>query len=408
MAKQIKQNRIYTAEDGLNVLGYLGITAVTDEEKKVFREKWDECYKARDGNLIMTTWTLYAEALPYICGDKNNERGMFALAQLRDSDFGKRLDNTKVTEKFKKGIPLEEILGHTIKTQINRKAAEQALFDAKLAVIEVKKTGGDITTLRDYLRLSKRAIEVKYYSDAIKHANRAKEEAQKQKTLYEETFEAMSEAANGIAMAKKCNIDATKAIERLLAARTAFEKCEYEKASEYAKECRDIAHNINEKYKTAQLCITIDKEITLAIKCRLNTKKAKTLFDNAVQLLKTGNYDASLVQAKKAEEYIVTSLENYLATEFKAIEESRRNWTQFKKQQKYEPKPAPEFDLDKPETWHEPMTPDKDLENRVKCLEEARQIVEQARNSALQGYIQLHLNDPDVKNLLEKARKAKK
>ena len=36
----------YTAEDGLNVLSYLGITNITDREKEVFREKWGEFYLA--------------------------------------------------------------------------------------------------------------------------------------------------------------------------------------------------------------------------------------------------------------------------------------------------------------------------------------------------------------------------
>ena len=35
----------HTAEDGLNVLSYLGITNITGKEKEVFREKWDEFYK---------------------------------------------------------------------------------------------------------------------------------------------------------------------------------------------------------------------------------------------------------------------------------------------------------------------------------------------------------------------------
>ncbi len=100
--------REYTAEDGLNVLNYLGITNITDRERTIFREKWDEFYQGRNQDLIGTTWTLYAEALPFMCGD--GDRGSFMVAQLRDSDFGERLSTAKLDEELKQGVPLEEIL----------------------------------------------------------------------------------------------------------------------------------------------------------------------------------------------------------------------------------------------------------------------------------------------------------
>ena len=101
------QTTEYTAQDGLNVLGYLGITNITNREREVFREKWDGVYKGRR-NLIGAIWTLYSEVLPFICGD--GDRGSFVVAQLRDSDFDRRLQTTGLDEELIRGIPLEEIL----------------------------------------------------------------------------------------------------------------------------------------------------------------------------------------------------------------------------------------------------------------------------------------------------------
>ncbi len=97
----------YTAEHGLQVLTYLGLTCISDKEKEVFKEKWDQFYGG-SSDLIRTTWTLYAEALPFICGD--GDRDSFLLAQFRDSDFGKRVEATELEEKLKQGVTLEEIL----------------------------------------------------------------------------------------------------------------------------------------------------------------------------------------------------------------------------------------------------------------------------------------------------------
>jgi hypothetical protein len=102
------QTKEYTAEDGLAVLDYLGLTNITAKEEAVFREKWNEVYKSNNKSIVMTTWTLYSEILPFTCGD--GDRGSFMVHQLRDSDFGQRLETTTLDNDLKKGAKLEDIL----------------------------------------------------------------------------------------------------------------------------------------------------------------------------------------------------------------------------------------------------------------------------------------------------------
>ncbi len=97
----------YTAKDGLNLLNYLSILNLTEQEREVFREKWDELYKGHNKDLIQTTWVLYSEVLPFTCGDK--DRGSLVVSRLRDSDFGERLKESNLDEELKKGKSLSEI-----------------------------------------------------------------------------------------------------------------------------------------------------------------------------------------------------------------------------------------------------------------------------------------------------------
>lgn len=97
----------YTAKDGLHVLNYLSILNLTEQEREVFKEKWDEFYNSHDKDLIQTVWVLYAETLPFTCGDRN--RGSFVVAHLRDIDFGKRLDESNLNEKLEEGKSLSKI-----------------------------------------------------------------------------------------------------------------------------------------------------------------------------------------------------------------------------------------------------------------------------------------------------------
>jgi len=99
---------VYTAEDGLKVLNYLGLIDLSDRERDVFRERWNEFYEAGNDDLVMATWTLYASALPYICG--NDDRYAFMIAQKRDHRFGERIENTELYKKLKDNIPLNIIL----------------------------------------------------------------------------------------------------------------------------------------------------------------------------------------------------------------------------------------------------------------------------------------------------------
>ena len=101
-------NQEYTYEDGLKVLKYLGIANLTEQEIKIFREKWSNFYNGDNPDFIGSIWKLYSEALPFICGD--GDRKSFLVAQLRDSDFGKRLDESGLGEELKQGINLEDIL----------------------------------------------------------------------------------------------------------------------------------------------------------------------------------------------------------------------------------------------------------------------------------------------------------
>ena len=98
----------YTAEDGLNILGYLGITKITEEEKRVFREKWDQVYQAENRNLVLTIWQLYSKTLPFTCGDRGG--GSVIVQTVRDKDFDRRVRITRLEEELSEGKSLQDIL----------------------------------------------------------------------------------------------------------------------------------------------------------------------------------------------------------------------------------------------------------------------------------------------------------
>lgn len=100
----------YKAKDGISILNYLGIIRLTKQEREVFQERWKEFYEMNDKDLIFTTWTLYSETLPFTCGDM--DRGSFVLQTARDVFFDDKLKETRLDEKLKMGLPLEQIFAN--------------------------------------------------------------------------------------------------------------------------------------------------------------------------------------------------------------------------------------------------------------------------------------------------------
>ncbi len=100
----------YVAKDGLSILNYLGIFNLTKQEREVFKGRWEEFYKMNDKDSIFTTWTLYSETLPFTCGDI--DRGSFNLQTERDVYFDDKLEETRLDEKLKMGLSLEQIFAN--------------------------------------------------------------------------------------------------------------------------------------------------------------------------------------------------------------------------------------------------------------------------------------------------------
>lgn len=97
----------YDHEDGLKVLKYLGITNITEEEERIFKEKWDGVYQARNKSIISTVGTLYIQVLPFVCSTGIDPQ---LVKTLRDNDFYEKLRISELDKELKEGKSLEEIL----------------------------------------------------------------------------------------------------------------------------------------------------------------------------------------------------------------------------------------------------------------------------------------------------------
>jgi hypothetical protein len=183
-------------------------------------------------------------------------------------------------------------------------AAEMAFSNAKLAVVEAKKLGIDITNMRDTLKKAKSSLDLERYKETYDLSVAAKSEAGRMMTLRTEAYNTITQTAAIVAEAKKNNADVEKVMETLLAAKTAFERFDYRASIEHANKARTETEGIINLYNTANLLLRFRDDIKLLQGLKVDgletyIKKA----EDAKNFLKSKDYEsAQSVLASPAKE----------------------------------------------------------------------------------------------------------
>ena len=97
----------YNAKDGLNILKYLDLQDLTQEEKKIFRKMWKGAYKLRK-DPVLATKLLYVNTLPFVCNDEKDEQIISFNTRL--SLFDARLRESGLVARLAQGISLGSAL----------------------------------------------------------------------------------------------------------------------------------------------------------------------------------------------------------------------------------------------------------------------------------------------------------
>lgn len=116
-------------------------------------------------------------------------------------------------------------------------AAESAIFEAKLAIIEVKKTGDDITELWDMLKSAKDAFEKGNFSEVRKCSESIKFNADQRLSLYRTALQSMGKASESIDKLRSIGAQYDEIGIFLLSSREEFDNYHYENCIKYATDC---------------------------------------------------------------------------------------------------------------------------------------------------------------------------
>lgn len=127
--------------------------------------------------------------------------------------------------------------------KLEPKIAVDLFLSSKIAVVDVKKVNMETRDLLETLRQAKAALESKDYKNAVKYSTDVRKECEKRLGTYKAATEALSAAAALISDAKRVNVNVTKTIQRLLAAKRLFESGDFKSTINTANECKKELEN---------------------------------------------------------------------------------------------------------------------------------------------------------------------
>ncbi len=129
--------------------------------------------------------------------------------------------------------------------------AERMFGEGKLAAIEAKKLGIDITDMKEALKRAKTAFSKADFLQTYKESHFAKSSSEKQMLFHNKAYEAINQAAAILAEAKKTKVDVKDPMGILLSAKGMFERFEYENALKEAEKAKIETERLTALFQAA-------------------------------------------------------------------------------------------------------------------------------------------------------------
>ncbi len=207
-------------------------------------------------------------------------------------------------------------------------AAEMAFSNAKLAVVEAKKLGIDITNMRETLKKAKTSFDLERYKETYDLSTAAQSEAGRMMALRTEAYNTITQTAAMVAEAKKNNADVEKVMTTLLAAKTSFERFDYRAAIDQASQARTDTETLMNLYNSANLLLRFRDDVKLLQNLKVDgldgyVRKA----EDAKNFLKNKDYESAqsllAVPAKAAKEKLAATISSLISVAQSAVEAAK-------------------------------------------------------------------------------------
>ena len=198
----------------------------------------------------------------------------------------------------------------------------ESLFDlVKQKVVQVKNLRVNIEEMRDLLKGAKTSLTAADSFGAIRLMREANEKANRILDLYRATHHEISSAAALVAEAKKKDVDVTRVLDVLVEAKRSFERLEFERALELAKQSKVETEKLMVLYMSAQRLMSGRERLEVANRLRIGAPDLAEKLNLAKEAMKSKDYERAHHLAEKVEEELAERIRDRIAALLGTIEE---------------------------------------------------------------------------------------
>jgi hypothetical protein len=177
---------------------------------------------------------------------------------------------------------------------------DSAFSYVKEKVVEARKAGVGIETMRGLLKKAKISMGTEDYSQALSLLVECNRTVDELLVDHKETYNAISSSAALVGEARKKKMDVSKALRVLLAAKKAFEGQDYEKALDLATRSKKEAEKLMVLYSSAEKIAHVNEKIDLAQELDIDVAGMNGVVQEAKDAIKEKRYEAALELAEKS------------------------------------------------------------------------------------------------------------
>jgi len=307
---------MYDAENvDINLIQQLLTAAKSEFEKNAFDSAFEHADKAL--NMLETSQSAKARDMVSnlnksisISKEMNCDVSSLEDSSLKCETLLKNRDFSGAFEEAEKSIAESRNLQYV--------AAERMFGEGKLAAIEAKKLGIDISDMKESLKVAKTAFSRADFLTTYKESFNAKTTSERQIMFHRKAYDAINQAAAILAEAKKNKIEVKEPMGILLSAKGMFERFEYENALKEAEKAKAETEKITDLHVAANKLHFTEEGISVLDTLGIEAPELKNKAQKLSEYIKSEQEKQAIIIANETETAVIDvltkALSNLLST----------------------------------------------------------------------------------------------
>lgn len=290
---------IYDAENvDINIVQQL-----LDSAKAEFAQNaYDKAFEYADKALNMLETSQSAKAREMVL----NLNRSITIAREMGCDVASLEAVHQRCEGYLKGRDFSSVLAEAEKALTDARnlqyvAAERMFGEGKLATMEAKKLGIDITDAKEALKRAKTAFSKADFFLTHKESLFAKSTSERQMAFHQKAHDAINQASAIIAEAKKNKVEVKEPMSVLLSAKGMFERFEYENAITEAERAMADTEKFMNLYHAANTLHFAEEALGILKMLSVDCAEIEAISGKLSNMIKAGAQDQAMEAAIEAE-----------------------------------------------------------------------------------------------------------